>query len=86
MENYTCVVLGEWFVVDETGAMADPHADRPLLDPEAPDLEYDLAHEADPGAGAGPEPPLGGAIEVPTQTVDYDGDLSYDLAHDIPRT
>lgn len=67
--------------------MAAPHTDRPLLDPEpAPDLEYDLAHEADPGAGATPEPPLAEAIEVPTQTVDYDGDLSYDLAHEIPRT
>jgi hypothetical protein len=53
---------------------------------ECADLEYDLAHDAvtrtggaDPGLTRKPEP-----IYVATQT-DYDGDYSYDLAHDIPK-
>jgi hypothetical protein len=52
-----------------------------------PDLEYDLAHEAAGEKAIGPAPreDLADAIEVPTQTTAYDGDLSYDLAHDIPR-
>ena len=57
----------------------DPHAP----DPEpTEDLEYDLAHEADvhqvPSAATA-EP-----VYVPTQTLDYDGDYGYDLAHDVP--
>lgn len=56
------------------------------------DLEYDLAHEAtengeavaptddghDHGREAQPE-------AVATGTPEYDGDYSYDLAHDVPR-
>jgi hypothetical protein len=64
--------------------MAAHPGDQP--DPQ-PDLEYDLAHEAGREQSTGPAPrdDLADAIEVPTQTTSYDGDLSYDLAHDIPR-
>jgi hypothetical protein len=49
------------------------------------DLEYDLAHEA---AGAVDEPAAAHSLDagVPTATPDYDGDYSYDLAHDVPRS
>jgi hypothetical protein len=59
--------------------------DQPGAGPEpSEDLEYDLAHEAT--SGGAPEkrdqqPPRG----VGTATPDYDGDYSYDSAHDIPR-
>ncbi|HEY0486819.1 MAG TPA: hypothetical protein VGD72_11275 [Mycobacteriales bacterium] len=52
---------------------------------QSEDYEYDLAHEATPGAPAPHdrhEPPhhaYGG-----TQTDDGDGDYGYDLAHDVP--
>ena len=46
------------------------------------DLEYDLAHETDVRQVA-PESVVE-AVYVPTQTVDYDGDYGYDLAHDVP--
>ena len=49
---------------------------------EAGDLEYDLAHEAPPAEhreAAGHEP-----VYVATETVGYDGDYGYDLAHDVP--
>jgi hypothetical protein len=47
------------------------------------DLEYDLAHEAR-GAAAEVDAPHEERITVVTGTPDYDGDYSYDLAHDIP--
>jgi hypothetical protein len=48
------------------------------------DLEYDLAHEEASGSGnAGPER-VEQRISVATGTPDYDGDLSSDLAHDVP--
>jgi len=54
---------------------------------ECADLEYDLAHDAVTRTGGAdpvvfrkpPEPTY-----VATET-DYDGDYSYDLAHDIPK-
>jgi hypothetical protein len=52
--------------------------------PPEPDLEYDLAHEAD-SAAQRPRPTESDAVTVATQTPDYDGDYSYDLAHDVPR-
>lgn len=46
------------------------------------DLEYDLAHEA---AGVEQAPAQDErADQVVTTTPEYDGDYSYDLAHDIP--
>jgi hypothetical protein len=45
------------------------------------DLEYDLAHEASGEAGS-PQNPEREAVV--TATPDYDGDYSYDLAHDVP--
>jgi hypothetical protein len=49
------------------------------------DLEYDLAHEA-----SGVTPPVSPHNReereaVVTATPEYDGDYSYDLAHDVPR-
>ncbi len=56
----------------------------------APDLEYDLAHEAGIPAGPDATPPARAGeeknpmITVVTETEGYDGDYGYDLAHDIP--
>ena len=48
------------------------------------DLEYDLAHE---GSGVNVSPHNQMRREpVVTTTPEYDGDYSYDLAHDIPRS
>jgi hypothetical protein len=56
----------------------------------APDLEYDLAHEAGVADRAGANPPAGRQhppiVYVATETTGYDGDYGYDLAHDVPRT
>jgi hypothetical protein len=54
---------------------------------EAPDLEYDLAHET--AAGGATDPATGAAeqpnVYVATETTDYDdGDYGYDMAHDVP--
>ena len=52
------------------------------------DLEYDLAHEAQIAGeqvAAPAEQDGGPSVYVATQTCEYDGDYSYDLAHDIPR-
>ena len=43
------------------------------------DLEYDLAHEASGAATSAAH-----EEHVVTGTPDYDGDYSYDLAHDVP--
>jgi hypothetical protein len=55
----------------------------------APDLEYDLAHEAaHQPAGCSPatvSPDPAAMVQVFNQTTDYDGDYGYDLAHDIPH-
>jgi hypothetical protein len=50
------------------------------------DLEYDLAHEV--GGVVAPTSPHGQYYGEPVVTVtpEYDGDYSYDLAHDIPRS
>lgn len=52
------------------------------------DLEYDLAHEEVDGAGRATDAPTAAApadpVYVPTETLDYDGDYGYDLAHDVP--
>jgi hypothetical protein len=74
---------------DARGADTGPATDTaPATDTgPAPDLEYDLAHEAIPGtvSTAGPVPAQEQhLILVATQTQDYDGDYSYDLAHDVP--
>ena len=49
------------------------------------DLEYDLAHEAS-GVATPANPHSGEHEAVVTATPEYDGDYSYDLAHDIPRS
>ena len=46
------------------------------------DLEYDLAHEA---TAVGPAHRDAEHEPVATATPEYDGDYSYDLAHDVPR-
>ncbi|HEY6797396.1 MAG TPA: hypothetical protein VI248_22200 [Kineosporiaceae bacterium] len=52
----------------------------------APDLEYDLAHEASHQHGCLPAAPDPAAmVQVCNETSDYEGDYGYDLAHDIPR-
>jgi hypothetical protein len=49
------------------------------------DLEYDLAHEAS-GVTTPVSPNNREQREaVVTATPEYDGDYSYDLAHDVPR-
>jgi len=48
-----------------------------------PDLAYDLAHEMTEVGGAGSEGPEEREAVV-TATPEYDGDYSYDLAHDVP--
>lgn len=48
------------------------------------DLEYDLAHES-AGAVDAPSSVDHPDAGVPTVTPEYDGDYSYDLAHDVPR-
>jgi len=55
---------------------------RPPVE-ECSDLEYDLAHDAT-GPPAVPERRPPSTTYVATES-DYDGDYSYDLAHDIPR-
>jgi len=45
------------------------------------DYGYDLAHEAVHQPSAPEQQP----VFVDTQTSDQDEDLSYDLAHDVPR-
>ena len=49
---------------------------------EAPDLEYDLAHESS-GAPAH-EQEEKPSVYVATETEGYDGDYGYDMAHDVP--
>jgi hypothetical protein len=49
-----------------------------------PDLEYDLAHEA--SEVSTPLNPHRDPEPVATETPEYDGDYSYDLAHDVPRS
>jgi hypothetical protein len=48
------------------------------------DLEYDLAHEETTRFGTAEPQPMEHRISVSTGTPEYDGDLSYDLAHDVP--
>ncbi|HET7735702.1 MAG TPA: hypothetical protein VFK52_06990 [Nocardioidaceae bacterium] len=50
---------------------------------DSADYGYDLSHEADPAATAPvvPQQP----VRVSTETDDDGQDLSYDLAHDVPR-
>ena len=47
------------------------------------DLEYDLAHEVT-GDETEHVPPPHPPVYVATQTLDYDGDYGYDMAHDVP--
>jgi hypothetical protein len=62
--------------------MSDGEPD-PVVGPGT-DLEYDLAHEATgPDTAVHPEAAKSREAVV-TATPDYDGDYSYDLAHDIP--
>ena len=58
------------------------HLPDPVPEPGA-DLEYDLAHEAS-GADTVVGPEEKARETVVTATPAYDGDYSYDLAHDIP--
>ena len=48
------------------------------------DLEYDLAHEETTATGSAGPDLVEQRVSVATSTPDYDGDLSYDLAHDVP--
>jgi hypothetical protein len=48
------------------------------------DLEYDLAHEETSGSRNASPKHVEQRVSVATDTPDYDGDLSYDLAHDVP--
>jgi hypothetical protein len=72
--------------------MTDDPRNPASQDEPGPDLEYDLAHDAvfnafnasqtgatAPRTDAEPE-----HITVATDTPDYGGDYSYDMAHDVP--
>ena len=50
----------------------------------AGDLEYDLAHEASTDEVTAGPADTAQQITIVTGTPAYDGDYSYDLAHDIP--
>jgi len=79
---------GGWRAVGRRGTVVvvtdDTVRDRTdeIDQPDQPDLEYDLAHETDVRQVA-PESVVE-AVYVPTQTIDYDGDYGYDLAHEVP--
>jgi hypothetical protein len=65
-----------WWAVSEQGSEG-------IVD-EGGDLEYDLAHEAG-GVSEAVRPQKAEDREaVVTATPEYDGDYSYDLAHDVP--
>ena len=49
------------------------------------DLEYDLAHEARARTAPAIPPSQPEHEPVVTATPEYEGDYSYDLAHDVPR-
>lgn len=49
------------------------------------DLEYDLAHETRQGTAPATPPSQEEHEPVVTATPEYEGDYSYDLAHDVPR-
>jgi NAD(P)H-dependent FMN reductase len=51
---------------------------------EGADLEYDLAHEASGETAAVRSRQPEQRDAVVTATPEYDGDYSYDLAHDVP--
>jgi len=58
---------------------------RPVSDEQfGTDLEYDLAHEASYNGMTARAENEGQPVTVATDTPGYDGDYSYDLAHDIP--
>ncbi len=59
-----------------------PKPDRPRQ--PAGDLEYDLAHEASTDDVAAGLADTEQQVTIVTRTAEYDGDYSYDLAHDIP--
>jgi hypothetical protein len=70
----------------EPGQTMDPEPGLPVqadLDLDH-GLEYDLAHEAGVvGRAEAPRDP--GREAIATATPEYDGDYSYDLAHDVPK-
>ena len=59
-----------------------PKPDRPRQ--PAGDLEYDLAHEASTDEVTAGPADTAQQVTIVTGTPAYDGDYSYDLAHDIP--
>lgn len=70
----------------EPSQAMDPQPGPPVA--AAPDsthgLEYDLAHEAS-AVGRAEAPRDSGREAIATATPEYDGDYSYDLAHDVPK-
>ncbi|HKF31612.1 MAG TPA: hypothetical protein VKB37_04475 [Jatrophihabitantaceae bacterium] len=64
--------------------MTDQPSNVDPRDERGADLEYDLAHEEISGSGNATSEHVEQRVSVATSTPDYDGDLSYDLAHDVP--
>ena len=64
--------------------MSDQQPGRYARHQPGPDLEYDLAHEEISDSGNTRSEKAKQQITVATETPHYDGDYSYDLAHDIP--
>ena len=65
-------------------AVSDQQSNVDPPDEPGADLEYDLAHEQTSGSGNAGSEHVERRVSVATSTPDYDGDLSYDLAHDVP--
>jgi hypothetical protein len=63
--------------------VSDQQPDRYPSGQPGPDLEYDLAHEETSESGNVSPEHVEQQITVATGTPEYDGDYSYDLAHDI---
>ena len=73
----------------EPSPATDPRT-SPEVEEVGPDLghgfEYDLAHEAGVVGPAETPHDAGQREAVVTATPEYDGDYSYDLAHDVPKS
>ena len=64
--------------------MTDQQSNVDPRDERGADLEYDLAHEEISGSENATSERTEQRMSVATSTPGYDGDLSYDLAHDVP--
>jgi hypothetical protein len=64
--------------------VSDPERRATPEESSGTDLEYDLAHEASDDDMTADPTDHEQQVTVITSTFGYDGDYSYDMAHDIP--